>query len=150
MNKGDVIGWAAILGGIALLGYLGYRGIRSLFPGGNGNGDTDIFGNPTAASEAERREAALIAGSEHSTQLAEAIAAQELAGSYPPDLIIAEKEYLKELNEFYEVQNAPKRDWLGKLTPEYHASYNKELNEANAAYARFKSLVNYYWGATQT
>jgi hypothetical protein len=148
MSKGDVIGWAAVLGGVTLLGFLAYRGISNIFPGLGGNDDTDIFGNPTAASEEARHQEAITKSSEHSQDLAQDVAKAEMGG-YPQAYIDALKDYQREVNEFYAVQNAPERDWLGRLTQPYQQSYNKELAEANQAYGNLQAAINQYWGVTQ-
>jgi len=150
MGKGDVIAWAAILGGIALMGYAGYRAIGNVFSDGGldpasllgvgGNaGKTDIFGNTTTAYIAKTLGEAKAAVAESDAKLANDQAKLDLY-SYDPAYEILYQSYINEMKEFNDLYagfNPTYGFWTGKEDPEtqaYRQQLNQERAEAMVAY----------------
>lgn len=151
MQKSDIIGWAAILGSIALFGYIGVKAVRGLFPGA-----PDIFGNISAAQEQALVYAKAQEASENLIQNAEAYAQNEVGGAYEnyPQYQAAWDAYQKENKEYCDMLRAyqVQRSWTGRVTTEtkeYYARMNAEYIEAQDAYANLMTLHHTLFGATQ-
>lgn len=145
MQKSDVIGWAAILGGIALAGYFGIKAFQGLFLGtgflGSGR---DIFGNPTVESQYGPFEEAVKQSAEVTESILrtrEIMGERGMLSAYPGyDAALAA--YEKEHAEYEAAIAAVHADWLGR--PVGYEQAQKEYQEALAAY---KKVVNYDWNA---
>lgn len=160
MSKESLITNGAIIVGVGILGYLGFRAVNSLLTGGNlslggilgfggGAGGTDIFGNTTVAKITRNWEEARAAVTEQEIALLEGRAKMEKY-DYGPEMESAYAVYGKELTEYNDLvkEFVPTFGfWTGKEDPEtkaYRARMQVEYSEALVAFNEYDRIRQLY------